>query len=76
MSVSRSELPDGMNRTTSDTVASDNARRHGVPGRRPTATLPERPVFGTVRYKSYESTCKTFDSAAYISWVDKIERGG
>jgi deoxyribodipyrimidine photo-lyase len=35
---------------------------------------PERPIFGTVRSMSYESTRKKFDSAAYISWVNGIER--
>ncbi len=35
---------------------------------------PERSIFGTVRFMSYESTRKKFDSAAYISWVDGLER--
>ncbi|WP_205678719.1 deoxyribodipyrimidine photo-lyase [Aquisphaera insulae] len=37
---------------------------------------PERPIFGTVRFMSYESTRKKFDSAAYIARVREIERGG
>jgi deoxyribodipyrimidine photo-lyase len=36
---------------------------------------PERPIFGTVRFMSYESTRKKFDSAAYIARVDAIKRG-
>ncbi len=37
---------------------------------------PERPIFGTVRFMSYESTRKKFDSAGYIARVDAIRRGG
>ena len=33
---------------------------------------PERPIFGTVRFMSYESTRKKFDSAAYIARVAAI----
>ena len=33
---------------------------------------PERPIFGTVRFMSYESTRKKFDSAGYIAWVDGL----
>jgi deoxyribodipyrimidine photo-lyase len=36
---------------------------------------PERPIFGTVRFMSYESTRKKFDSAGYVRWVGEIERG-
>ncbi|HEU5116557.1 MAG TPA: deoxyribodipyrimidine photo-lyase [Isosphaeraceae bacterium] len=36
---------------------------------------PERPIFGTVRYMSYDSTRRKFDSAAYIRRVEEIERG-
>lgn len=36
----------------------------------------ERPIFGTVRYMSYESTRKKFDSQGYIRWVDEVERRG
>jgi deoxyribodipyrimidine photo-lyase len=35
----------------------------------------ERPIFGTVRFMSYESTRKKFDSAGYIARVREIERG-
>ncbi len=37
---------------------------------------PERPIFGTVRFMSYESTRRKFDSAAYIARVEAIRRGG
>ena len=37
---------------------------------------PERPIFGTVRFMSYESTRRKFDSDAYIRRVTAIERGG
>ena len=33
---------------------------------------PERPIFGTVRFMSYESTRKKFDSTAYIARVEAI----
>ena len=33
---------------------------------------PERPIFGTVRLMSYESTRKKFDSAAYIARVASL----
>jgi deoxyribodipyrimidine photo-lyase len=36
---------------------------------------PERPIFGTVRFMSYESTRRKFDSAAYIAWVGEKEKG-
>lgn len=36
---------------------------------------PERPIFGTVRFMSYESTRKKFDSAAYIRRVDRLDQG-
>ncbi len=35
----------------------------------------ERPIFGTVRFMSYESTRKKFDSAGYIARVKALERG-
>jgi deoxyribodipyrimidine photo-lyase len=34
---------------------------------------PERPIFGTVRFMSYESTRKKFDSNAYMARVKEIE---
>ncbi len=33
---------------------------------------PERPIFGTVRFMSYESTRRKFDSQAYIAWVGEL----
>lgn len=36
---------------------------------------PERPIFGTVRFMSYESTRKKFDSAGYIRAVSEVEKG-
>ena len=35
----------------------------------------ERAIFGTVRFMSYESTRKKFDSAGYIRRVSEIEKG-
>lgn len=35
----------------------------------------ERPIFGTIRFMSYESTRKKFDSAGYIKRVKDLERG-
>jgi deoxyribodipyrimidine photo-lyase len=37
---------------------------------------PERPIFGKVRYMSYASTSRKFDSKAYIEKIDRLERGG
>ncbi len=36
---------------------------------------PERPIFGTVRFMSYESTRKKFGSDAYIARVRELEQG-
>jgi deoxyribodipyrimidine photo-lyase len=36
---------------------------------------PERPIFGTVRFRGDESTRKEFDSAAYIARVGALGRG-
>ena len=35
---------------------------------------PERPIFGTVRFMSYESTRKKFNSAGYIARVNELQR--
>ena len=35
----------------------------------------ERPIFGMVRFMSYESTRKKFDSKGYIERVQKLEKG-
>jgi deoxyribodipyrimidine photo-lyase len=37
---------------------------------------PERPIFGTVRSMSYDSTRKKFNAAAYIDRVGQLEKGG
>ena len=34
---------------------------------------PERPIFGTVRFMSYESTRRKFDSASYIRRVELLD---
>lgn len=36
---------------------------------------PERPVYGKIRYMSYESTSRKFDSRAYIERIAAIETG-
>jgi len=36
---------------------------------------PERPVFGTIRYMSFASTSKKFDSKKYIAQIAALERG-
>ncbi len=36
---------------------------------------PERPIFGTVWFMSYESTRRKFNSKAYIAWVGEKEKG-
>ncbi len=33
---------------------------------------PPRPIYGTVRYMSYASTSRKFDSAAYISRMQSL----
>lgn len=35
---------------------------------------PERPIFGKVRFMSYESTRRKFDSRGYIRRIEEIER--
>jgi deoxyribodipyrimidine photo-lyase len=36
---------------------------------------PERPIFGTVRFMSYESTRRKFDSDGYIARIRDLEQG-
>jgi deoxyribodipyrimidine photo-lyase len=36
---------------------------------------PERPIFGTVRFMSYESTRTKFNSKACIAWIGDKEKG-
>ena len=47
-----------------------------IAGKHDRAWGPERPVYGKIRYMSYESTSRKFDSKAYIASVDAIERNG
>jgi deoxyribodipyrimidine photo-lyase len=35
----------------------------------------DRPIFGKVRYMSYESTSKKFDSKRYIRQIEQLEKG-
>jgi deoxyribodipyrimidine photo-lyase len=37
---------------------------------------PERPVYGKIRYMSYESTSRKFASSAYIESIAAIEKDG
>lgn len=34
----------------------------------------ERPIFGTVRFMSYDSTRRKFNSKGYIDWVNQLEK--
>lgn len=36
----------------------------------------ERPVFGKIRYMSFASTSRKFDSKSYIAHIENIEKGG
>lgn len=47
-----------------------------IVGKHDRAWGPERPVYGRIRYMSYESTSRKFDSAAYIERIAAIERLG
>jgi deoxyribodipyrimidine photo-lyase len=47
-----------------------------IAGKHDRAWGPERPIFGTVRYMSYASTSKKFDSKAYIARVNALMKGG
>jgi deoxyribodipyrimidine photo-lyase len=74
---------------TAFAIALDLNDRHEMDGRDPNGYTgiawaiggkhdrpwPERPIFGTVRFMSYESTRKKIDSAAYIARVKSIESG-
>ena len=37
---------------------------------------PERPIYGTIRYMSYASTSRKFDSAAYIARMQALGEEG
>ncbi|NIO10378.1 MAG: deoxyribodipyrimidine photolyase [Deltaproteobacteria bacterium] len=45
-----------------------------VVGKHDRAWGPERQVFGKIRYMSYESTSRKFDSKTYIDRIRKLER--
>lgn len=36
----------------------------------------ERPVYGKIRYVSYQNTSRRFDGTRYIQWVETLTRGG
>jgi deoxyribodipyrimidine photo-lyase len=46
-----------------------------IVGKHDRAWGPERPVYGKIRYMSYESTSRKFDSRAYIERIAAIETG-
>jgi len=43
-----------------------------IAGKHDRAWGPERPIYGTVRYMSYASTSRKFDSAAYITRMQSL----
>jgi deoxyribodipyrimidine photo-lyase len=48
-----------------------------IAGKHDRAWGPERPIYGTIRYMSYASTSRKFDSATYIARMKKLaEEGG
>ncbi len=47
-----------------------------IGGKHDRAWGPERPVYGKVRYMSYESTSRKFDSRRYIANIMKLEQRG
>ncbi len=44
-----------------------------IGGKHDRAWGPERPVYGKIRYMSYQSTSRKFDSRAYIRRVDSLD---
>ena len=46
-----------------------------VVGKHDRAWGPERPIYGKIRYMSYNSTSRKFDSQAYIDQVTALEKG-
>ena len=46
-----------------------------IVGKHDRAWGPERPVYGKIRYMSYESTSRKFDSKAYIASITAFEKG-
>jgi deoxyribodipyrimidine photo-lyase len=45
-----------------------------IAGKHDRAWGPERPIYGTVRYMSYASTSRKFDSAAYIKRMKALDK--
>lgn len=46
-----------------------------IVGKHDRAWGPERPVYGKIRYMSFESTSRKFDSKAYIARIMSLEKG-
>lgn len=46
-----------------------------IAGKHDRAWGPERPIYGTVRYMSYASTSRKFDSKGYIARIDALVAG-
>ncbi len=46
-----------------------------IVGKHDRAWGPERRVFGKIRYMSYESTSRKFDSKSYIKRIEALEKG-
>jgi deoxyribodipyrimidine photo-lyase len=46
-----------------------------IVGKHDRAWGPERPVYGKIRYMSYASTSRKFDSKAYVARVAALEKG-
>ena len=46
-----------------------------IAGKHDRAWGPERPIYGTVRYMSYASTSRKFDSKGYIARVNALMKG-
>ncbi len=47
-----------------------------IAGKHDRAWGPERPIYGTIRYMSYASTSRKFNSAAYIKRMKKLDDAG
>ena len=45
-------------------------------GKHDRAWGPERPVYGKIRYMSYASTSRKFDSKSYIERVKRLAKNG
>jgi len=46
-----------------------------IVGKHDRAWGPERPVYGKIRYMSYDTTSRKFDSQAYITAINDLEKG-